>query len=74
VFHRHGPLDEVDEFVERHFSDTLASRRKDRIGERRTLSPVVERFLVCVREVAASFAGKPAARAARPRVRKPNGR
>ena len=31
----------------------------------RTLSPVVERFLVCVREVAASFAGKPAGRAAR---------
>jgi hypothetical protein len=24
----------------------------------RTLSPVVERFLICVREVAASFAGK----------------
>jgi DNA-binding transcriptional LysR family regulator len=40
----------------------------------RTLSPVVERFLVCVREVAASFAGKPAGRAARPRVRRPNGR
>jgi len=31
----------------------------------RTLSPVVERFLVCVREVAASFAGKPAGRASR---------
>jgi DNA-binding transcriptional LysR family regulator len=31
----------------------------------RTLSPVVERFLVCVREVAASFAGKPAGRTAR---------
>jgi DNA-binding transcriptional LysR family regulator len=31
----------------------------------RTLSPVVERFLICVREVAASFAGKPAGRAAR---------
>jgi len=31
----------------------------------RTLSPVVERFLVCVREVAASFAGKRAGRAAR---------
>jgi DNA-binding transcriptional LysR family regulator len=30
----------------------------------RTLSPVVERFLVCVREVAASSAGKPAGRAA----------
>jgi DNA-binding transcriptional LysR family regulator len=40
----------------------------------RTLSPVVERFLACVREVAASFAGKPAARAARPRARRPNGR
>ena len=31
----------------------------------RTLSPVVERFLICVREVAASFAGKPAGRTAR---------
>src|SRR5262249_43178248 len=31
----------------------------------RTLSPVVERFLICVREVAASFAGKPAGRAGR---------
>jgi DNA-binding transcriptional LysR family regulator len=31
----------------------------------RTLSPVVERFLACVREVAKSFAGKPAGRAAR---------
>jgi DNA-binding transcriptional LysR family regulator len=40
----------------------------------RTLSPVVERFLICVREVAASFAGKPVGRAARPRVRRPNGR
>jgi hypothetical protein len=40
----------------------------------RTLSPVVERFLACAREVAASFAGKPAGRAARPRVRRPNGR
>jgi DNA-binding transcriptional LysR family regulator len=40
----------------------------------RTLSPVVERFLVCVREVAASFAGKPEGRAALPRVRRPNGR
>src|SRR5258708_18320455 len=30
----------------------------------RTLSPVVERFLICVREVAASFAGKSAGRAA----------
>jgi hypothetical protein len=29
------------------------------------LSPAVERFLVCVRGVAASFAGKPAGRAAR---------
>jgi hypothetical protein len=34
----------------------------------RTLSPVVERFLACVREVAASFAGKPVGRAARPRA------
>jgi DNA-binding transcriptional LysR family regulator len=34
----------------------------------RTLSPVVERFLACVREVAAPFAGKPAGRAARPRA------
>src|SRR5260370_1364678 len=42
--------------------------------KKRTLSPVVERFLICVREVAASFAGKPAGRAARPRVRRPNGR
>jgi DNA-binding transcriptional LysR family regulator len=33
----------------------------------RTLSPVVERFLACVREVAASFAGKPRGRAARTR-------
>jgi hypothetical protein len=32
----------------------------------RTLSPVVERFLTCVREVAASLAGKPGGRAARP--------
>ena len=40
----------------------------------RTLSPVVERFLACVRKVAASFAGKPAGRAVRPRVRRPNGR
>jgi hypothetical protein len=40
----------------------------------RTLSPVVDRFLACVREVGASFAGKPAGRAARPRVRRPNGR
>jgi hypothetical protein len=40
----------------------------------RTLSPVVERFLACVREVAASFAGKPGGRAARRRVRRPNGR
>jgi DNA-binding transcriptional LysR family regulator len=31
----------------------------------RTLSPVVEHFLACVREVAASFAGKPAGRTAR---------
>jgi hypothetical protein len=31
----------------------------------RTLSPVVERFLACAREVAASLAGKPAGRAAR---------
>jgi DNA-binding transcriptional LysR family regulator len=31
----------------------------------RTLSPVVERFLACVREVAASFAGKQGLRAAR---------
>jgi DNA-binding transcriptional LysR family regulator len=31
----------------------------------RTMSPVVERFLTCVREVAASFAGKPVGRAAR---------
>ena len=31
----------------------------------RTLSPVVERFSTCVREVAKSFAGKPAGRAAR---------
>jgi hypothetical protein len=31
----------------------------------RTLSPVVERFLVCVREVAASFAGKQGGRASR---------
>src|SRR5215813_11627347 len=31
----------------------------------RTLSPVVERFLICVREVAASFAPKPGSRAAR---------
>jgi len=31
----------------------------------RTLSPVVERFLACVREVAASLDGKPAGRAAR---------
>ena len=31
----------------------------------RTLSPVVERFLACVREVAASFAHKPGSRAAR---------
>ena len=31
----------------------------------RTLSPVVERFLACVREIAASFAGKPGGRAAR---------
>jgi len=34
----------------------------------RTLSPVVERFLACVREVAASFAGKPAGRAGPPRA------
>jgi DNA-binding transcriptional LysR family regulator len=33
--------------------------------KKRTLSPVVERFLACVREVAASFAGKQAGRAAR---------
>jgi len=32
----------------------------------RTMSPVVERFLACVREVAKSFAGKPPGRAARP--------
>jgi hypothetical protein len=31
----------------------------------RTLSPVVERFLACVREVAKSSAGKPVGRAAR---------
>jgi hypothetical protein len=31
----------------------------------RTLSPVVERFLACVREVAASFAGKQGGRASR---------
>jgi DNA-binding transcriptional LysR family regulator len=31
----------------------------------RTLSPVVERFLACVREVAAAFVGKPAGRAVR---------
>jgi DNA-binding transcriptional LysR family regulator len=36
----------------------------------RTLSPVVERFLTCVREVAKSLAGKPVGRAARPS--KPN--
>jgi DNA-binding transcriptional LysR family regulator len=40
----------------------------------RTLSPVVERFLACVREAAASFAGKPAGRAAPPQARRPNGR
>jgi DNA-binding transcriptional LysR family regulator len=40
----------------------------------RTLSPVVERFLACVREVAASFAGKPGGRVAPPRARRPNGR
>ena len=40
----------------------------------RTLSPVVERFLACAREVAASFAGKPGGRAATPRARRPNGR
>jgi len=40
----------------------------------RTLSPVVERFLACVREVASLYAGKPAGRAARLRVRRPNGR
>jgi DNA-binding transcriptional LysR family regulator len=34
----------------------------------RTLSPAAERFLVCVREVAASFAGKPGVRAAPPRA------
>src|SRR5215470_11913647 len=34
----------------------------------RTLSPVVERFLVCVREVAAPFAGKPAGRAPPPKA------
>src|SRR6266852_5666852 len=34
----------------------------------RTLSPVVERFLVCVREVAASLTGKPGRRAARQRT------
>jgi DNA-binding transcriptional LysR family regulator len=39
----------------------------------RSLSPVVERFLACVREVAASFAGKSAGRAARSRARRPNG-
>jgi hypothetical protein len=33
----------------------------------RTLSPVVERFLTCVREVAASFAGKPGGRPGRAR-------
>jgi DNA-binding transcriptional LysR family regulator len=33
----------------------------------RTLSPVVERFLICVREVAASFAGRQVGRAARSR-------
>jgi DNA-binding transcriptional LysR family regulator len=32
----------------------------------RTLSPVVEQFLACVREAAKSFAGKPVGRAARP--------
>ena len=32
----------------------------------RTMSPVVERFLACLREVAKSFAGKPPGRAARP--------
>ncbi len=37
----------------------------------RTLSPVVERFLVCVREVAASFAGKPGGRVGR--SQKPGG-
>jgi DNA-binding transcriptional LysR family regulator len=40
----------------------------------RTLSPVVERFLACVREVAVSFAGKPAGRAPPSRARRPNGR
>jgi DNA-binding transcriptional LysR family regulator len=34
----------------------------------RTLSPVVERFLACVREVAASIDGKAAGRATRPRA------
>ena len=34
----------------------------------RTLSPVVERFLICVREVAASLTGKPGSRAARQRT------
>jgi DNA-binding transcriptional LysR family regulator len=37
----------------------------------RTLSPVVERFLACVREVDQSFAGKPASRAAHPSKRGP---
>jgi len=36
----------------------------------RTLSPVVERFLACVREVATPFAGKPAGRALRTRKSK----
>jgi DNA-binding transcriptional LysR family regulator len=40
----------------------------------RTLSPVVERFLACVREVVASLDGKPGGRAVRPRARRPNGR
>jgi DNA-binding transcriptional LysR family regulator len=47
--------------------DLHANTQSVAIGalKNRTLSPVVERFLVCVREVAASFAGKPGSRAAR---------
>ena len=49
------------------------SHRRDTLSiaivtlKNRTLSPVVERFLICVREVAASFGGKQAGRAAPPR-------
>jgi DNA-binding transcriptional LysR family regulator len=49
----------VDDLPAKPFSASIVTLKN------RTLSPVVERFLACVREVAKSYAGKPVGRTAR---------